>query len=116
MLASISEEAKPMRPRATIAPATCCAVKDVVRPSVWAVRVSDSKASPVEPVTACASRIVSSKFANDRTAIAKGAAIAPERTSRSRPTFVQVCPNARSCACACASPRPSFDVSAVTST
>ena len=116
MEASISEEAKPMRPRATIAPATSCAVNEVVRPRVWAVRVSDSKASPVEPVTACANRMVSSKLANDRTARAKGAAIAPERTSRSRPTFVQVWPNARSWDWACERPLLSRPVSAVTST
>ena len=114
--ASISVLSNPIRPSATIASATCCAVKDVSRPSLCAVFVSDSNASPVEFVTACTSLILSSKPANDRSANANGSDIAPPSASISRPIAVQDLEKDRSCACA--SPRllRSFEESAVTST
>lgn len=87
--ASISVLSNPMRPSAIIASATCCAVKDVSRPSLCAVLVRDSKASPVEFVTAWTSRILSSKPANDHSASANGSENAPPNASISRPSAVQ---------------------------
>ena len=114
--ASISDLSNPMRPSATIASATCCAVKDVSRPSLCAVFVRLSNASPVDPVTACTRRILSSNPANDRSASANGSDIAPPSASISRPTAAHDFENERSCACASPSDLRSFDESAVTST
>ena len=85
--ASISDGSKPIRPSAIIPSATCCAVKDVSRPSLCAVFVSESNASPVEAVTAWTSRILSSNPAKDFSARANGSDKVPPRTIMSRPMF-----------------------------
>ena len=114
--ASISVLSNPIRPSATIASATCCAMKDVSRPSLCAVLVRLSNASPVEFVTACTSRILSSNPANDFSAAAKGSVKAPPSAIMLRPSDWHDFPNAESCACAAERFRLSCEVSAVTST
>ena len=112
----ISEGSNPIRPRPIIASATCWAVNEVSRPRRCAVLVRLSNCSPVAVVTACTSRILSSKPAKDLSARANGRESAPPNAIMSRPSPWQVLPKCWSCACAASRFRFNLDVSAVTST
>ena len=74
ILSFISVAEKPARPNAAIPEPTSLAVQLVVRPSFLACSVNSSNALPVAPLTACVSRIWSSKSANVLTASASGVA------------------------------------------